>query len=200
MLILLILITSAVSVAAFGNHNLMAGLQFNPYHVKHSGQWYRTITYGLVHADWLHLGINMYVLYSFGSLTLDSYVLYFGLKGYFYFVLLYIGALAFSVLPDFRKHKDNFGYNAVGASGAVAAVVFAAIVIYPMGKIGIIFLPFRVPAIVFGILYLVYSAYMSRRNVDNIGHSAHFWGSVYGAVLTVAFKPELIPGLFNMMR
>lgn len=199
LVLLIIIITVAISAIGFTRHDVISSLQFNAYLVKHSKQWYRVLSYGLVHADWMHLGINMYVLYSFGKITVDSYLIYFGIKGYLYFILLYTGGLAFSILSDYRKYNNTFGYNAVGASGAVAAVVFASIIIYPFGKIGLIFIPFQFPAIVFGILYLVYSAYMSNRNVDNIGHSAHFWGSVYGVVFTLAFKPELLANLIRQI-
>jgi membrane associated rhomboid family serine protease len=106
-------------------------------------------------------------------------------------MLLYVGGLIFSILADFGKHKDDPGYNAVGASGAVSAVVFANIILFPSGSLYLFPFPFPIPSIVFGILYLVYSAYMAKRGRGNIGHNAHFWGSVYGIVLTLALKPKL---------
>ncbi len=97
----------------------------------------------------------------------------------------------FSVLFDYGKHKHDPAYNAVGASGAVSAVVFASIILYPGGGIYLFFIPVEIPSPVFGILYLIYSAYMARRGRDNIGHHAHFWGAIYGVVFTIALKPVL---------
>jgi membrane associated rhomboid family serine protease len=94
-------------------------------------------------------------------------------------------------LYDFGKYKDNAYYNAVGASGAVSAIVFASILFNPGGKIYLFFIPIGIPAVIFGALYLVYSYYMSKRGRDNVGHSAHFWGAVFGFVFTILLKPEL---------
>ena len=139
----------------------------------------------------MHLFINMFVLYSFGKVVIDYYVAIFGLKGYYYFVLLYIGAIMLSVLPSFGKHKNDPGYNAVGASGAVSAVVFASILFVSLGKIYLFFIPIGIPAFIFGGLYLYYSAYMAKRGGDNIGHDAHFWGALFGIVYTIALKPKI---------
>ena len=106
----------------------------------------------------------------------------------------------FSVLASFGKHKDDFGYNAVGASGAVSAVVFASIIFYPTGKIFLFFIPIGIPAFIFGIIYLVYSAYMANRNVGNIGHDAHFWGAIFGAMFTVTLKPTLFMSCIEQIK
>jgi membrane associated rhomboid family serine protease len=96
-----------------------------------------------------------------------------------------------SVLSSFGKHKDNLYYNAVGASGAVSAVVFASIVFNPMAPIRFIFIPIDIPAFIFGGAYLFYSWYMARKGNDSIGHDAHFWGAIFGIVFTIALKPSL---------
>jgi membrane associated rhomboid family serine protease len=96
-----------------------------------------------------------------------------------------------SVLPSFGKYKNDPGYNAVGASGAVSAVVFASILFVPLGKIYLFFIPIGIPAFIFGGLYLIYSAYMAKRGGDNIGHDAHFWGALFGFVYTIAIKPKV---------
>jgi len=191
MILVIIAITSIISVIAFSNPDFFYRLKFNPFLALHSKQWYRFFTYGLVHAGWMHLLINMFVLYSFGNVVIQAYSALFGIKGYYYFVLLYVGAVMISVLPSFGKHKNDPGYNAVGASGAVSAVVFASILFVPTGKISIFPFPFGIPAFIFGILYLIYSAYMGKRGKDNIGHDAHFWGAVFGVLFTIAVKPEI---------
>ena len=186
-----IIITAAVSIPAFSNKELFSRLRFNPYIIRETKQWHRFLTYGLLHADWAHLMINMFVLYSFGEQVEYFMKYYFGLKGNLYFVLLYVGGIFFSVVPAFEKHRNDSWYNAVGASGAVSAVVFSSIIFWPASKIMFLLLPIPIPAVVFGILYLVYSAYMSRKASDNIGHDAHFWGALFGVVFTIVIKPEL---------
>jgi len=110
------------------------------------------------------------------------------LNGTFLFTLLYVTALPVSSAVSYRKHKDNPYYTAIGASGAVSAVVFANIFYDPWNLLyffGII----PIPGIIFGAGYLYYSYYMSRKNIDNVGHDAHFWGAVYGFIFPVLIHP-----------
>jgi len=188
---LLIAVTVLVSIVAFQNPELMEKLKFNAYKIKYSKQTWRFFTYGLVHAGWMHLIVNMFVLWSFGEIVENYLELHFGFKGELYFVLLYVAGLIFSTLVDFRRNKENIYYNAVGASGAVSAVVFASILIYPGGSIFIFPLPIPIPSWLFGILYLLYSAYMAKRGIDNVGHTAHFWGAVVGIVFMALMAPSV---------
>jgi membrane associated rhomboid family serine protease len=197
--IVIILITVVVSVLAFSNGDLFRRLVFNAYDIKHFKNTYRFLSYALIHGDWIHLLVNMMVLYSFGRIVEQYYGYYFGLKGILYYVLLYIGGTALSTLPSYGKHKDDYSYTAVGASGAVSAVVFASIVFDPLNKIYIFLIPIGIPAIIFGILYLAYSWYMGKKNIDNIGHDAHFWGAVFGFVFTILLKPVLLVQLFSIL-
>lgn len=191
MVLAIILITGLVSILAFNNPMLLNQLQFNAYKIKHNREGWRFFSYALVHAGWAHLAINMFVLWSFGRIVYTLYGYHFGTTGILYFLLLYIGGIMFSVLFDFGRQKENILYNAVGASGAVSAVVFASIILYPMGGVYLFFIPIEIPSPVFGILYLIYSASMARRGRDNIGHDAHFWGAIFGVVFTIALKPSL---------
>jgi membrane associated rhomboid family serine protease len=191
MILTIIIITSLISILAFNNPDLLNRMQFNAYSIKHRRQGWRFFTYALVHAGWAHLAINMFVFWSFGNIVYELYAYYFGLNGILFFILLYVGGVMFSVLFDFGRHKDDVMYNAVGASGAVSAVVFASIILYPVGGVYLFFIPVEIPSPVFGILYLVYSAYMARRGRDNIGHDAHFWGAIFGVIFTIALKPVL---------
>lgn len=138
----------------------------------------------------MHLFINMFVLYSFGSIVGEMFRINFDLKGYAYFILLYLGGIGFSTLFDYGKYKNDIYYNAVGASGAVSAVVFSSIILYPAGKIFLFMIPVGIPAPLFGLIYLVYSAYMAKKGTGNIGHSAHFWGAIFGVIFTIGIKPE----------
>ena len=196
----IIILTSLISIYAFFNHDIFDRLKFNPYAIKHHGQGWRFFTYGLVHADWIHLFINMFVLYSFGKAVIDAYHFYFDVKGYLFFLLLYVGGIIFSVLFDFGKHKDDSWYNAVGASGAVSSILFASILVYPTGSVYLFPIPFPIPSAVFGIIYLIYSMVMARRGSDNIGHNAHFWGAIFGIVFTAALKPRLVISFWNQIQ
>ena len=190
--IIIIGITVLVSILSLNNHELFDKLKFNAYDVKHSNQWYRFFTYGFVHAGWMHLFINMLVLYSFGGVVEAYFTNYFPEKHILYFLLLYAGGLILSIIPAFGKNKNNVFYNAVGASGAVAAVIFASIILHPTGKIYFFFIPIGIPAPVFGVLYVAYEYYMGKRANDNIGHDAHLWGAIFGLIFTIAIKPEIV--------
>ncbi len=189
--------TVIVSLLAWNQPELFSKLKFNPFLTKERKEYWRLVSYGLIHADWIHLFVNMFVLYSFGSLVTQYFELLFPGKSIFYYLILYIGGLLVASAPGYGKHKDNPYYNAVGASGAVSAVLFSSIVFNPMAKIYLFFVPIGIPAVVFGILYLIYSAYMDKKAKDNVGHDAHFWGGIYGFAITIALKPELFLHFVN---
>lgn len=189
-----------LSLIAFNNRELFAKLEFNPYQVYHRKQYYRLITHAFIHADMLHLFINMYVLYNFGFIVELFFSEQLQLQGTYYFLLLYLGGVFFSSLPALQRHKDNFHYNAVGASGAIAAVLFSFIIFQPMAGIGILFIPgISIPAIVIGILYLWYERYMDKRSSDRIAHDAHYWGAVFGAIFTFLVMPRAFLNFFNQL-
>jgi len=163
MTIIFIIITVVVSLIAFGNRDVSKKLLFNAYAIKHYKEWYRFFTYGLIHSDWIHLLVNMYVLYSFGRAVENFFSLIFPGKGAFYFLIMYIGGIVVSVAASYNKNKDNVYYNAVGASGAVSAVVFSSIIFYPTGGIRFMFLPFSIPSVIFG-----YSGWESNQLEDEL--------------------------------
>jgi membrane associated rhomboid family serine protease len=184
-------ITAVTSIIAFSNRELFDRMKFNPFSVLHSNQYWRFFTYGLLHADWIHLFVNMWVLWIFGDVVEQYYREYLGVKWAMMYILLYVGGIMLSVLPSFGKHKNNPGYSSVGASGAVSSVLFASILFVPTGKIYLFLIPIGIPAFIFGVLYLVYSWYAAKRGRGNIGHDAHFWGAVFGVVFTIAAKPQV---------
>ncbi len=190
--VFIIILTAAVSITAFNNSEVFYRMKFNAFLIRSENGWYRFLSYGLLHADWAHLIINMFVLFSFGRLVEASFENLFGAKAIPYFLLLYVGGLIFSVIASYIKNRNNSYYNAVGASGAVSAVLFASIIMHPEGQIIMLLFPVPIPAFVFGILYLIYSAYMAKRASDNVGHDAHFWGAVYGILLTIILRPRFL--------
>ncbi len=187
----IIILTVFVSYNCFKSKELFYRLEFSPYRISRKKEFQRFITYGFVHADWPHLIINMFVLHSFGFVVMEVASLYFQ-QHHLFFLTLYFGGLIVSSIYSFFKHRNNYNYVAVGASGAVSAVVFASILFYPVGSIRFFFIPFDIPAYIFGLLYLVYSAVMARRGKDNIGHDAHFFGALFGLLFPLVLKPQLI--------
>jgi len=190
MILVIILITGVVSFLAFSNRDLFDKLKFNAWYVKHDREWHRFLSYALLHADWTHL---------LSSVVMQYFERDFGQMASVYFLFLYIGGVVFSTLYDFAKHRDDIYYNAVGASGAVAAVVFASIILHPDGRIFFIFLPVGIPSWLFGLIYLAYSAYMGKRNVGNIGHNAHFWGAIFGIIYTMVINPDYIKMFYRQL-
>jgi membrane associated rhomboid family serine protease len=186
MTIFFIAITCITSFLAFNNRDIFSKLQFNPYQVYHRKEYYRLITHGFIHADWMHLIVNMFVLYSFGRAVEDYFQIYEVHYANFWYTFMYLSAIIISSLTTLRKYRDNALYNSVGASGAVSAVLFCSIFFNPYNKILLYFIP--VPGLIFGILYLIYTQYMSKRNADNINHDAHFIGSVYGFIFPIIIK------------
>jgi membrane associated rhomboid family serine protease len=191
MVLIIVIVTSLVSVLAFSNHKLTEELSLKPTLVYHRFHIHRIFTHSLVHADWTHLIVNMYVLFIFGEVCMNNFSLYFGGKAGLYFFQLYFFSLVFSSVYSIFKHKNNPHYTAVGASGAVMAVVFTSIFFDPWNKLwffGIV----PVPGIIFGFLYLIYSVYMGKKNSDNIGHDAHFFGAVFGFIFPLIVNFRLI--------
>lgn len=184
----IVIVTCAISFLAFNNRQLIDRLIFAPHHIVRSREYYRFLSHGLIHADFLHLLFNMYVLYLFGGLV-ESFFTTFESQttGRILFMVLYVSALVTSSMKTFFEYRESPTYSALGASGAVSAIVFSAIAMYPQMKLFLFFIPIPIPGWIFAILYLVYSAYMARKNYDNIGHDAHFWGAVYGLVFTLVF-------------
>lgn len=144
----------------------------------------RVLMHGLLHSGWLHLALNMYVFYNFGRALEVYFMATYGTGlGILLFVLMYAGGIVAATIPAFIKHSDNHYYNSIGASGAVAGVLFAVILLYPDMKIGFILLPVGLPAWVLGLLYLAFESYMNRRGNTGIAHDAHPAGAAFGILL-----------------
>jgi membrane associated rhomboid family serine protease len=200
--IIIIAVTSVISILAFNNNALFSKLLLNPYQVTRRREWYRVFTHGFLHADWVHLIVNMLVFYSFGT----AVEAYFGqladlemirLPGV-WFIMLYVSAIAIASIVTLIRHASNYNYNAVGASGAVSAILFTAIFFAPLQQV-LFYAVIPIPGILFGVLYLVYSQYMSRRDADNVNHDAHFYGAVYGFLFPLIIDLDLIWVFLNQL-
>ncbi len=186
--LIIVIMTVLVSLGGFNNRRIIDDLVFYPPAIAQRKQYYRFITHGFIHADFIHLGFNMLALYSFGQLLekdVYGWRCYFGDHARLFYLLLYLGGLIFASLPDFFRYKDSYHFRSLGASGAVSAVVFSCIVFLPTSGIGIIFIPgVRIPGYIFAILYLVLSSYLDKKGGGRINHNAHFWGAIFGLVYT----------------
>lgn len=189
---ILIGLTVAVSLLAFNNARLKQQLVLWPPAVRRNKEYWRLLSYGLVHADGMHLFFNMFTLYFFGR-YMEAYLsVRIGPLG---LPLLYLGGLIVSILPSYLKHQNDPNYYSLGASGAVSAVLFAFVLLRPGATIYLLVIP--VPALVFGVAYLAYSWYMDRQSNDNINHSAHLWGAGFGLLFMALLDPGLVGGLLR---
>lgn len=183
--VIIIIITVLISISAFSNAKIMNDLIFYPPAVTNNNQYYRFITCGFIHADYAHLIFNMFSFYMFGEFVEDGFNVIFGNAGKILYLLLYALALIVSLLPTYFKNKNNQYYRSLGASGAVSAVIFAGIMLKPDLRMGLIFLPIMIPGFVFGPLYLLVSAWLDKKGNDNINHSAHIWGALFGVAFLI---------------
>lgn len=197
--IIIILITVVISLMAFRDKGLMNKLIHNPYSVNNRKEYYRILTCGFIHADYMHLLLNMYAFYLFGG-AVESYFEYlFGGNAKLYFIMLYILGIIVSNIPDVIKYKNMAFYNSLGASGGVSSIVFASIILSPMTKLMMFPIPIPMPAYIFALIYVAYSVYMDRRQGDNVNHMAHLWGGLWGVVFMLVVYPDSIKGFFNQI-
>ncbi len=195
--IIIIIAIVVVSIAGFNQPALVDKYKFNAYRIIHQKEYYRLLTHGLFHGSWTHLLINMFVLWSFG----DAVIYYFSTSiqwnSNLLFLIFFVSSLVISSLYSLVKEKNNPYYSAIGASGAVSGTIFITILFAPYQTIYLYFIP--VPGILLGIGYLIYSGTMSKKNIDNIGHDAHFWGAVYGFIFPILFNPALLAHFFRQL-
>jgi membrane associated rhomboid family serine protease len=192
----IVVLTAAVSLIGLGNPKVIDALLLWPPAMRRNGEAYRLATYGLVHADFPHLLFNMVTLFFFGVGVEDFYD---GAMGPLGFVFFYALALIASILPTYLQHRDDPLYRSLGASGAVSAVLFASILFHPWNRIYIYFIPIGIPAIVYAVLYVVYSIWSQRKGEDNVNHSAHLWGAAFGVVFTLAISPSTWHGFVRSL-
>lgn len=184
-------ITCLISISLMQNQGIKSRLIFHPATVKRQGEWYRFISSGFVHADGMHLAINMFVLWSFGNAVENAYYpTFLGDMSTTKYLFLYLGGIAAGSLPSYFRHSNNPNYAALGASGGVSAVVFAVILFAPWQNLYLYGL-IAIPQILAGVAYLYYSWYQDKHGSDNIGHMAHFTGALWGFLFTGFMNPEL---------
>jgi membrane associated rhomboid family serine protease len=196
---IIIIVTCIVSYIAFSDNYMKERYLYSPYQIQKRGEYYRFITGGFLHAHFPHLLFNMLGLYFFGRYIEVIFQIHWEhlQLGSLLYGLFYLSAIAVAGLPAYYNNRYFVGYRALGASGAVSAVIFSFILLNPWGGLEIFFIP--MPAIVYGGLYLWYSYYMLHHGNDNIGHDAHFFGGVYGFGFLAAMNPTWLFEFFQKL-
>jgi membrane associated rhomboid family serine protease len=190
-------ITVLISLYAFSQHTVLRNMMMNPYLVESKNQYYRFLTSGFIHGDMMHLLFNMFSLYFFGSVVEITFEQIFE-NGSLYFIMFYLLGIVVSDIPSYFKNRRNPAYNALGASGGVSAVIFAAIVFQPLQYI-CIYLFICLPGFILGALYLIWSYYQGKRGGDNINHDAHMYGALFGVLFCVVMYPISIKSFFQQI-
>lgn len=182
--IAIIAVNVIVSLKGFNDSYFFERYKFGIGGIK-AGQKERIVTSGFLHVDMSHLFMNMLTLYFFASVVISGF-------GPTKFLGIYFVSLVAGSLLALFFHKNEPYYSAVGASGAVTGILYAAILLQPDMRLALMFIPIPLPAYVLGIGYLLYSIYGMKKRVGNIGHTAHFGGAIGGYVITLLFKPDLL--------
>ena len=187
----IIAITVIVSLAAWQRPALFNAMIYHGPSVK-KGQWWRLISHGFIHGDGNHLLFNMITLFFFGRYMEQLLAPGITAAGY---ILFYLAGILVAILPTHFRHGKNPRYRSLGASGAVSAVLFGYILINPWSMLFVMFVP--VPAVVFAAAYVAYSLWADRRGGDNVNHSAHMFGAVWGVGFLLIINPALLPRFWN---
>ena len=196
--ILLIISIALISFYGFSNSVLFSKFLFKPYIISKNNEWFRFISSAWLHADYMHLFVNLFVLFSFGNYLEYHLSSHFENSSSILFLGLFLGSTIIAHIPGYIKYKSIYSYQAVGASGGVSGVLFAYILINPLSMLELyLFIP--IPAILFGVLYIWYSYYMSKKNIDNIGHEAHIFGAIGGIAIITLIKPDILISFFNQL-
>lgn len=190
---LILLITVGISLyGLYLKPSLIDSWVLRPYNFIHRKQWYTIITSGFIHADLGHLFFNMFSFFFF-AFSLEARI------GSTQFLFLYMVSMILADVTTILKHRNHQGYSSLGASGAVAGVLFSYIIFFPYAKLLIFPIPFPIPAPIFALLYLAYCYYAGRKAVDMINHEAHFWGALAGFIITALLAPSAIVEFFQYL-
>ena len=178
-------LTILLSFYGFKRQDFLNKMLFVPYQVFHQKKWFQLVTSGFVHNDFFHLLFNMLTFYFF-AFNLEIAI------GSQNFLLIYFGSLVLSHLLTLFKNKNNYNYRSLGASGAISGVIFGSILIFPTAKMIIMPIPFPLPSVIFGVLYLIWCRFANSRANDNINHDAHFSGALAGIILMFILEFRIV--------
>ena len=182
-LLILIIVNVVFSIKGFSDRFFFDKYKFQIGAINR-GDKIRMLTSAFLHVDYMHLILNMYVLYIFAPIIIVK-------LGVIKFLILYVGSLFAGNLLTLTYHKNELYYSAVGASGAVAGIIYGAILLNPEMRLMLFPLPIPIPGYIFGLGYLLYSIYGMKKQIGNIGHSAHLGGAIGGYALMLMVNPTI---------
>lgn len=195
---IIIIITVIASLYAWNKPHILQRWIFNPYSVYTRKEYSRFITSGFIHQDYMHLFFNMFTLYFFGNMVEQIFSYLWGVTGLVWYVVMYLLAIIVSDISTYIKHREDPGYNSLGASGGVAAVVFSAILFDPTNNI-YLFALIPVPGFILGALFLIYSYQRAKQMRDRINHDAHLYGALFGILFTIILEPQVISSFIRQI-
>ena len=197
--LLIILFTVLVSYQGFTNYHMVDRWKHYPYRESRSKEWYRILTSGFVHADWIHLLVNMYVLYSFGGYIESTFSAWLGnASGRLVFLLAYLLNIILANIPTTYRQINNPGFSSIGASGAISGLLFMTILLNPWAMFQLFFI-IPIPAVLLGAGYLVYSSMAANKGQGRLDHSAHFAGALAGMALIILIHHEILDDFFRKL-
>ncbi len=187
--LILIIITVIISIMAFNNPILLYKLTMSPYAIGQKKEYWRFLTSGFVHSNWMHLGFNMFTFFFFGQAAEQIVGYYSGSSTGF--IVFYLAAIVLSDLPTYFMNRNSIHYQSLGASGGVTAVVFCSILFNPLNKICLYGL-LCLPGFLLGALYLIYSVNQAKQMSDNVNHMAHLTGALVGIGFSIYLHPAVL--------
>lgn len=190
-IVILLLTLSMSLIGLFFAPKLIRNSLFEPYWLVRRRQYHTLVTSGLVHKDLSHLIFNLLTFYFF-AFPLERVI------GTAKFVGLYVLGLLLSHASTYFKQRNNPRYASLGASGAISAVLFAAIVYFPNQSLFILPIPVPIPAPLFAVGYLAYSYYSARQERDGINHAAHLDGALIGLIFVAVTDPAAFGNLLRL--
>lgn len=187
-LLIVIAATAIFSYMGLNNIALFEKYKFNVGAILNRKEYIRLISAGFLHADLMHLIVNMYTLFIFGPVVIHAF-------GEIGFLIVYFGSILLGNIFSLYLYQKQGWYSAIGASGGVSGILFAAIAVFPELKLYLFFV-LPIEGFIFGALYFGYSVYMmfNPQPHDNIGHAAHIGGAVFGLAYAVGMLPQVAIG------
>lgn len=192
----LMAVIGLVTYVAWKRPELHSKLMLNPYLTIKQKEYWRLLTSGFVHNSPIHLFLNLFTLYFFGIAIEKILTFYYGELGVILYLILFLTAVIVANIPTMIKHKNSPGYNSLGASGGVSALVLAFILFDPIRDL-CLYAIVCLPGYILGAIFIAYSIIMGKRGRDNINHDAHLWGAIYGLIFIIILRPSTIESFLN---
>ncbi|MEM7657870.1 MAG: rhomboid family intramembrane serine protease [Bacteroidota bacterium] len=186
----ILFLTLAVSIVALLKEDVRDRLILIPYDMLIYKEYWRLLTAGFIHGNYLHLTFNLTTFYFF-AFMLEHRI------GHWQFGVLYLAGMLISHLATTVAFRNDSSFEgSLGASGGISALVLAAAFANPYLKFGLPIISttwpaLQLPGYLIGIAYLLYSLVnVFRKSELRLNHQAHLWGAVSGILLIFLLKPN----------